>query len=55
MALEDLAETLAAVQGADIAANDVEGFGAGDIEVSADRLAFGLGDIRVDAGDRVEI
>lgn len=55
LSLEDVAGTLAPLRGAKIVATTVAGFGAGDIEVSADRLAVDFGDMRVDAGDRIEI
>ncbi|MEM7499036.1 MAG: hypothetical protein AAF371_13725 [Pseudomonadota bacterium] len=54
LVLEDVAGTLPAMRMAEIVANMVAGFGAGDIAVSADRLTFDVEDIRLDAGDRIE-
>lgn len=51
---EDVAGTLPALGGAEIVANSVAGFRAGEIELSAARLAFGFGDICVDPEDWVE-
>ncbi|MEL6766876.1 MAG: hypothetical protein AAFP17_06825 [Pseudomonadota bacterium] len=54
LALEDVTDTLLPLRGAEIIANPVAGFGAGDIEVAPARLAFGFGGVRVDAGGRIE-
>ncbi|MEM8623277.1 MAG: hypothetical protein AAGG47_07115 [Pseudomonadota bacterium] len=55
LALDDVSGGVPPLRGAEIVANTLEGFGAGDIDVSADRLAFDFGGIQVDAGDRIEI
>ncbi|MEL6574774.1 MAG: hypothetical protein AAFQ81_02695 [Pseudomonadota bacterium] len=54
MAFEDVAGTLPMLRCAEIVSTNVAGIGVADIDVSADRLSFDVGDICADAGDRIE-